>query len=156
MPPSVLRLDPHDEKLGLLTPFLAQRIERYAADYQPEVAPAEYASAIMAKLWLADASVLALGIVDPDTATLLGHVLAIQGQFGSRTRIDVTQLQADQNVGGARLEALSHVLGWAKERGVGEVLLFTHRDGKDLEAKFGFKRFRTVLRYVPPTSPPEG
>jgi hypothetical protein len=151
--PNVLRLDPHDAKLGLLTPFLAQRVERYTHTYQPEVVAAEYASAVMAKLWLGDPSILALGIVDPESAALLGHALAVVERFGSRVRVEITQLQADQNVGDARYQALEHVFGWAKEQGIEEILLFTNRDGKEFESKAGFKRLRTVHRYRPPSAP---
>jgi len=155
---SVYRLDPHDAKMGVLTPFLAQRIERYAAEYQPEWVPAEYADRIMAKLWAAAPFVCALGIVDPDSAKLLGHAVAELSMHHSKKCVEVTQLQADQNVGDARFQALAHILGWAKELGIAEVYVDSHRDGKELEAKLGFKRMRTVHRWVPtvePSAPPE-
>ena len=152
--PTVLRLDPHDTKLGLLTPFLAQRIEQYAEAYQPEVLPSEYASAVMAKLWMGDPSILALGLVDPDSAKLVGHALAVLERFGSRARVELVQLQADQNVGEARYQAVQHVLGWAKEMGSTQVFILSHRDGKEFESRFGGKRCRTVHRINGAT--PEG
>jgi hypothetical protein len=145
----VVRLDPRDPQLGLLTPFLAQRIMAYAAlQQQAEVIPAAYAGQVMGELWKGTPGILALGIVTPETGALVGHVLAVVVAAGPKIHVAVVQFDVPP---GARPEALADVRAWAKVLGAPDVLLQYQGRAKDLE-KLGAIRLRTVYRL--PVEPP--
>jgi hypothetical protein len=144
--PAVVRIDPHQPQIGLLSPFYAQRVRAFAEKYQPEVNPTEFTAAVMSRLWLNDPKMLALGIVEDDTAKLVGHALASHEGFGSEQWVTITQVRADENVGDARIQVVNAVVDWAKRLGVKRVILHTNRDGKDWQTKLGFKSYRHVLR----------
>lgn len=142
---TVIKIDPWSPVGRLLIPQLTQRIEKYASEYQPEADPHEYAGTVIAKLYVNDPSLVILGIIDDDKATLVGHVVASVEGFGNRRWVYVPQIRADKDVGNARFEALNMVTAWAKSLSINQILLATNQDGKEFE-KRGFKRFRTVHR----------
>lgn len=153
---TVLPIDPMHPKLGLVAPLFAQRVLAFADQYQPEINSVEFTRALMAKLYLGDPNILALGIIEEDSATLVGHALATLDMFGTARWVTISQVRADENVGDARVKAVEDILEWAQARGVTKVILHTNRDGKDWEKRLGFKPYRHMLRVSldPPSQSP--
>lgn len=136
----------------LLTPFLAKRIEEYAREYQPEDDPVFFSQMVLKKLWGGDLDILILGIVDTETAQLVGHAVASLETHGLRQYVYVSQIRvgqpggSGQNVGTAKQDALEKIHEWTKSLGVTQVLLATNRDGRDMAEKYGYRKFRTLHR----------
>jgi hypothetical protein len=153
---TVVCIDPMHPKFGVLASFYAQRVASYAREYQPEVLGDEFARMVLAKLWMGDKTLLALGICDDADARLLGHALASAEALGSRRWVNVIQLRADEGVGSARIDALKTCVSWAQQLGIDQVLVSTNRDGKEFQ-KLGFVRYRTGHRLsftAPPLASP--
>lgn len=96
----------------------------------------------MAKIWNGDPNVLLLVIVKPETAELVGHVLAER----NGDTIIVAQAEADGREREQQYEAVrTHVAAWARDRQVTRLLLSRNGDGKQWEKKLGAKFYRHVL-----------
>lgn len=128
----------------MLTPILAQRIQAYAVEHQPDVEAMGYAGQILARLWAGDANVLALLIIDPEGGIPTGHLLA--EAFPGIGRAQIIQLRADQNVGDAKIGCVQRAVEWAIGRACPQTYLNVHRDAKSWQDK-GFKLVRHVLMY---------
>lgn len=152
---AVLKIDGSDSRLRPLVALAADRIQQHADAFQPEVKPEEYARAVIARVWGGAQDVLLLGVVDEETALLVGHVLALVVVRGSTPGVDIAQVRADENVGDALVQAVERTIKWATDQGVRRehITLFTHRDGKEWEKRLGFKRYRSLLRMPLPGSP---
>lgn len=145
--PVVLKIDGTDARLRPLVALAADRVQAHAESYQPEVRADEYARVVISQVWAGDPKVLLLGVVDEETALLVGHVLALIVIRGTTPGLDIAQVRADENVGDALVQAVERAIRWATDQGVKRehISLFTHRDGKDWEKRLGFKRYRSVL-----------
>ena len=138
----ITRVDPGKPDGAMLTPILAQRVQAYAMEHQPEVDPTVYARTMMARLWGGDPGLLALLIVDPEAGMPAGHLLAdARTPHGAQ----IVQLRADQNVGNAKAECVQAAIEWATQGGLPHILLNVHRDPK-VWAQLGFQSVRHVLR----------
>jgi hypothetical protein len=135
-----------DARLALLIPLAAQRIEEHAHTYQPEVIPEEYARAAVSRVWGGDPDILLMGLVNDETAQLVGHVLAILARAGTATRCEIVQAKADENVGDALTQAVETVIKWATVQKIARVMLNSSPGGKEWEKRLGFRRYRSVLR----------
>jgi hypothetical protein len=135
----------------MLTPVLAQRIQLYASEHQPEYPnPAAYTAQIMARLWSGDQLLFALLIVDPEAGMPTGHLLA-DGRTPAGPQI--VQLRADQNVGNAKSECVQAASEWAHQLGSPQVILNVHRDPKTWTG-LGFQQVRHVLLLKFPQAQP--
>lgn len=146
MTPTVVRLTAENPGLAKLLPYAMERIEAHAKAYQPETNAGEYARAYTARVVAGDLRVLLLGLVDPETAMLVGHVLAERVDIGTAADVVISQVRADENVGDALVQAVEQAIKWAHGQQVTRVLMHTHRDGREWVKRLGFIRFRTVLR----------
>src|SRR5262245_3430402 len=138
---TVLALDFRDKRLTPFAHLALGRIEAFAREHQPELEPLEFAQATIARLFMGDPKLLLIGIIDEETAALVGHVLAQCDQIGGKTWATIPQWRADDNVGDAVVKAVEQAITWAVERqGVQRehITLFSHRHGKGWEKKLGF------------------
>jgi len=160
--PIIVRLTPEHSGLAKLLPYALERIEASARDYQLECRPEEYARAAISRVMVGDPKVLLLGLIDPDTAMLIGHVLAERFYVGSMPNVLIPQVRADENVGDARFEAVEQAIKWAHQQAVSNVQLYSHRNGNEWIKRLGFQRYRSVLRLsfegdqLPPAAGPAG
>lgn len=145
MLPVCVKLDALNVRLRQLIPFAADRIEAYARAHQPEVDPSEFAAGIIARVWANDGRLLLIGIVNPETAELVGHVIAEHRFLGTEHWIAVEQAEADGKAKEARFSAVDLVRIWATSLGIGKILVSANGDGKQWEKKRGAKFYRHVL-----------
>ena len=138
----ITRVDPRQPASAMLTPILAQRIQVYASEHQPEYDSIAYTAQIMSRLWLGDPALLALLIVDPEAGMPTGHLLA---DARTPAGAQIVQLRADQNVGNAKAECVQAAIQWAADGGLPQLFLNVHRDPKTW-APLGFESVRHVLR----------
>ena len=127
---AIVQIDPANDRFTMLTAALAERIAAYATDHQPDVIPQEYTRAVLAKLWLGDGTLLALGLIQVETSKLVGHLLADHAAFGHRSSVWVRQARCDTGISGLR-EALDQAEEWAFKRGADMFFCQPHRDWKD-------------------------
>ena len=139
----IVKIDPRRADLAMLTPILAQRLQAYALEHQPDVEPQAFTNMMMARLWAGDSTLLALMILDQDAGIPTGHLLAecLPNQF-----MQIRQLRADQNVGDARYDALDLACNWARDLGCPQAFIQSHRDGRELEKRQGWKLESHTLR----------
>lgn len=157
MTPSVVRIDPEHDVLRLLVPDVAGRIRHYATQYQPDVDAVEYSRTMIGRLWVADARVLILGLVEPDSGKLVGHVLATHEKTGRVEWVLISQHETDDTDHAPLETAVDHVAVWAKGLGVKKLMLATPSRKLKKWEKAGFQFYRHVLqRPLDPDPEPGG
>lgn len=149
--PAIIKLDPSVPGIAVLLPFLAERVRVHARENEPRTTPDNFTAIIMSRIWARDPTILALGLVDPETSMLVGHVLAELTQsvdpISGEKIVTATTVQkrADGNVGDSLYEALDHVGVWAASQGASLLALHTKRDSREYEKRLGYKHGFHVL-----------
>lgn len=142
MATTILQLDPWKKPSNLLIPEMAQRIEHYAALHQPDAASTEYAGSLIGRLWVGDRRVLILALIEPDSAKLVGHVLATHEPSGIGM---ISQASDDSGITATLRMAVDHATAWLTSLGLTKVMLACPpKQGKKWES-LGFKPYRQVL-----------
>jgi hypothetical protein len=132
-----------------LTGPVAQCIRDYARVHggvqaDPDLATRE----IMSHLWQGAAHLLVLALVE-ETGAVVGHLVAVYGENGTRRSVVIQQVKATANVGDGIDRAAALVETWAKSKGAAHTLLVSHRDpeksGPKKWREMGYEPTHTIL-----------
>src|ERR1700674_2280710 len=106
------------------------------------------ANKVASRLYAGDPSLCVIGIIDEDTATLVGPVLAAAAceEPGGQPIVQVTQYRADKNVGDSLVHAVEQALTWGRALNPKLLTVSSKRDGKELAQRLGLKHYRYILR----------
>ncbi len=143
MAAKVVPLDPYDPVIGLLVPFVTQRMLDFAREYAHEVDPVTLVQDYMVRLYQRDPNVMILVVVN-EKGNPVGHCAASIQTDGKNRWVFVSQLRLDENVGDARGEGLEMLDAWGRAAGCTKMLMATSRNEKPWERRFGFRTSRRV------------
>lgn len=143
----VVKVDPGANPT--LTGPVAQCIRDYARIHgsvseDPELTTRQ----TMASLWAGSPDLLVLALVE-DTGAVVGHLVAVYGQNGTKRTTVIQQVKATANVGDGIDRAAAQVEEWARARGATTAILVTHRDpdksGPKKWREMGYEPTHTVM-----------
>lgn len=118
----------------LLGALAADRIRQFATEHDETVDPERLTRLVMAALWAGDPGTLVTVLVNPETGSVVGHLLGeLQSGSGGQTNLVLAQAKADGNVGEAMKDAIRQGEEWGAERGAKMSMFVTHRNPETLK-----------------------
>jgi hypothetical protein len=140
----IIPVDPMDPHVGLLFPFLLQRMLDFAKIHYEEISPEAQVRDFGMRAMGKDRNLLIQAFLTPQ-GKLIGHTVSYIQEFAGKTWLYVAQCKVDEPGGDVIDRAIEAGEQFARERGATLLMFATKRSDSAWMKAYGFKTIRHLM-----------